>query len=141
MPDPTTVVHASAVAWAGRGLLIRGASGKGKSGIALELMSRGAQLVADDGVVLERTDAGVMMRAPKALQGMIEARGLGLLSADHLAQAPLSAVLDLDAPETDRLPPRRETTLLGQKVPLLHFFDSPYFPAALMQYLKGGRRD
>ena len=141
MADPTTVVHASAVAWAGRGLLIRGASGKGKSGIALELMSRGAQLVADDGVVLERTDAGVMMRAPKALQGMIEARGLGLLSAEHLAQAPLSAVLDLDTPETDRLPPRRETTLLGQKVPLLHFFDSPYFPAALMQYLKGGRRD
>ena len=141
MADPTTVVHASAVAWAGRGLLIRGASGKGKSGIALDLMSRGAQLVADDGVVLERTEAGVMMHAPETLQGMIEARGLGLLSADYLAQAPLSAVLDLDAPETDRLPPRRETTLLGQKVPLLHFFDSPYFPAALMQYLKGGIRD
>lgn len=51
-------IHASAVSLAGRGLLILGASGTGKSGLALEMMSRGAVLIADDRVRLVRAEAG-----------------------------------------------------------------------------------
>ena len=141
MPDSTITLHATAVAIDGRGLLIRGASGRGKSGLALEMMTRGASLVADDRVILSRDAAGIIMRAPDTLSGLIEARGLGILTADHAPQARLIAVLDLDTIETDRLPPYRETDVLGQKVPLLHIFESPYFLAALVQYLKGERRD
>ena len=43
-----TIVHASCVARDGRAVLIRGASGSGKSGLALQLMALGAGLVADD---------------------------------------------------------------------------------------------
>lgn len=51
-------IHASAVSLAGRGLLILGASGTGKSGLALEMMSRGAVLIADDRVRLMRAEVG-----------------------------------------------------------------------------------
>jgi HPr kinase/phosphorylase len=134
-------LHATAVAVGDRGLLIRGASGRGKSGLALEMMARGALLVADDGVVVHATRQGLRLSCAPNLNGMIEARGLGLLGALHRANAQLAAVLDLDHIETQRLPPFRETEVLGQKIPLLHFFDDPYFPAGLVQYLKGGRRE
>lgn len=134
-------LHASAVAHRGRGLLIRGPSGAGKSGMALTLMALGATLVSDDRVIATRQGGTVLLSAPEAIRGMIEARGLGILSADHADAVPLAAILDLDVQEKDRLPPRRVTVLLGLEFPLLHDPASPYFPAALMQYLCAGRRE
>ncbi|WP_417743123.1 HPr kinase/phosphorylase [Salipiger sp.] len=139
--DASEILHATAVAVTGRGLLIRGASGSGKSALALEMMARGAVLVADDRVVASLRDATVWLAPPAPLAGMIEARGIGLLNAETIAPVALAAVLDLDEDETARLPQHRETVLLGQKIPLLHKSAHPYFPAALVQYLKGGRRE
>lgn len=48
-----TILHASCVALDGRGLLILGPSGSGKSALALELMALGADLVADDRTEIE----------------------------------------------------------------------------------------
>ncbi len=132
------LMHATAVAFEGRGLLICGASGRGKSGLALELMSRGATLVADDQTALTREGAAVRMSSPEAISGLIEARGIGVLRATS-APSVLSAVLDLDIKETQRLPPLRQRVLLGCRVPLLHNCTNPYFPAALLQYLRAGR--
>lgn len=139
--QPGLTLQATAVAIDGRALMIRGAPGSGKSGLALEMMARGATLVADDGLHLSREGGSIVLRPPHPLRGLIEARGLGLLSARFEEQARLVAVLDLDLAETQRFPPRRDTELLGQKVPLLYKFASPYFPAALVQYLRGERRD
>ena len=138
----TSVLHATAVAVAGNGLLIRGASGSGKSGLALEMMARGAALVADDRVIVTARDGALWLSAPSPIAGLIEARGLGLLRAAP-ARGPvrLVAVLDLDEPETDRLPQCREIMLHGQRIPLLHNSVHTSFPAALVQYLTGGRRD
>ncbi|MFZ7091737.1 HPr kinase/phosphorylase [Primorskyibacter sp. 2E233] len=145
MPDTATplVLHASAVAVEGRGLLIRGASGRGKSSLALELMARGALLVADDRVIVTpRKGQAPWLSAPKTIAGLIEANGIGILHAAALTTgAELTAVVDLDHEETHRLPPMRETILMNRAVPLLHFCASPYFPAAILQYLKGGRKD
>ena len=58
-PSAPLILHATAVAVAGRGLLIRGASGSGKSGLALEMMARGAQLVSDDRVIVSDRDDGL----------------------------------------------------------------------------------
>jgi len=49
--------------------------------------------------------------------------------------------VDLGTPETDRLPPRRSTNVLGLPIPLLHNIDKPHFPAAILQYLRQGRSD
>ncbi len=136
-----TIVHASCVALDRRAVLLRGASGSGKSALALQLMALGAVLVADDRVILGLRDGAVAAWCPAPIRGRIEARGVGLLAAETAARAIVHLVVDLDRQETDRLPPRRETTLLGQRIPLLHAVRSAHFPAAILQYLKGGRSD
>ncbi|WP_407494610.1 HPr kinase/phosphorylase [Pseudooceanicola sp. MF1-13] len=137
-PDQT-ILHANTVALNGRALLIQGPSGAGKSMLSVGLMALGAVLVADDRTVLRRVGAGLVASVPPAIAGQIEARGIGILKADHVEAAEVSAVVDLATPETDRLPPQRSTCLLGITLPVLHYVESPYFAAALMQYLRYGR--
>ena len=72
--DNFEILHATAVTVAGRGLLIRGASGSGKSGLALEMMARGATLVADDRVIVSLRDNTLWLAPPAPLTGMIEAQ-------------------------------------------------------------------
>lgn len=64
----------------GMGVLLSGESGLGKSELALELISRGHGLVADDVVELHRIGPTTIEgRCPPMLQGLLEVRGLGLL--------------------------------------------------------------
>lgn len=140
-PSAAVTLHATAVARAGRALLIRGASGTGKSALALQLMALGAQLIADDGVVLARDGDRVIASAPDPIRGLIEARGVGLLDADPAPPAPVVLVADLDHVETQRLPPRRTFRLLDIDIDCIHKSDSPHFPAAVLQYLLRGRRE
>jgi HPr kinase/phosphorylase len=138
----TLVLHASAVAWAGagqpRGVLILGASGSGKSALALQLMAFGCVLVGDDLVTIEARDGVLLARAAKPLQA-IEARGVGILAASLLDLTPVTLAVDLDSTETERLPPQRHATWLGVNVPLVHNSAFPHFPAAILHYLKHGR--
>ncbi|TCP40527.1 HPr kinase/phosphorylase [Rhodovulum marinum] len=138
--DPVTV-HASCVAADGRAVLILGGSGAGKSALALQLIALGARLVADDRTILSAGAGGLMARAPDAIRGRIEARFVGLLAAPVQAEAPVALAVDLDRPETERLPPRREARFLERAVPLLHRVDQPYFPAAILLHLTHGRTD
>jgi HPr kinase/phosphorylase len=134
-------MHATAVAVDGRAVLIRGASGCGKSALGLRLMALGAVLVADDRVILTATDHGVQLSCPDVLLGMIEARGVGLLNADVTGgPVALALVIDMDQVETDRLPRQRSVTLLGHDFPLLHRVDAAHFGDAIWQYLRAGRR-
>lgn len=135
------ILHASCVSLAGRGVLIRGASGSGKSVLALELMARGAELVADDQSAVSRVGNCLFAKAPNAIAGLIEARGVGILRADHVAWAQLNVIVNLDHLATDRLPRHQKAELLGCALPVLHRVDSPHFAAALIQYLKCGAID
>jgi HPr kinase/phosphorylase len=64
----------------GMGVLISGESGLGKSELALELISRGHGLVADDAVELHRIGPTTIEgRCPPLLQGLLEVRGIGLM--------------------------------------------------------------
>ncbi|TVQ57328.1 MAG: hypothetical protein EA355_04750 [Rhodobacteraceae bacterium] len=112
------MLHASAVALEGRALLILGAPGAGKSTLALGMIALGATLVADDRTTLEATADGVSAAPAQGLEGLIEARGVGLLRLPHLARAPVACALDLDREEVERLPPRRNLLLLGWSIPL-----------------------
>ncbi|GGG66722.1 hypothetical protein GCM10011415_11980 [Salipiger pallidus] len=142
MPDaPSPALHATAVALHGRGLLIQGASGSGKSSLALDLMAMGARLVADDRVIVTERDGALWLSCPSPLRGLIEARGLGLLRADPIETVALHTIVDLDHPETERMPHCREIMLQGHRIPLLQRPSHTSFPAALIQYLKGGRGD
>jgi HPr kinase/phosphorylase len=67
------------------GVLILGDSGSGKSECALELVHRGHRLVADDVVEIYRLrDADLIGQAPESVRGLMEVRGLGLISIEQL---------------------------------------------------------
>ena len=138
-PDPDLILHGTTVAFGDRAVLIRGASGAGKSGLGLQLMALGAVLVSDDRTALRAEGGGLVARAPDAIAGMIEARGLGILRAEALKAARVVAVVDLDRVETRRLPPDRATDIAGVALPLLHKVESPHFPAAIRQYVMLGK--
>lgn len=113
------------------GVLLTGASGVGKSELALELLARGHQLIADDTVDFSLRQRSVIGRAPRLLRGFLEARSLGILNIAALygarSVAPrgkLELVLHLQTPRTDRdtgierLSGRRgTTTILGATLP------------------------
>jgi HPr kinase/phosphorylase len=134
------LLHATAVSFDGRAILLTGASGSGKSSLALQLIAVGAELVADDQTMLSLQDGQVMARCPPVLAGLIEARGVGLLQVPHRPQAVVSLVVDLDRTETERLPEYRQITLLGQPLSLVHGSNTAHFPSALKHYALYGRR-
>lgn len=102
-----TTVHASCVL-VGRGaVLIRGASGSGKSRLALALIDalRGkARLVADDRVHLFAANGRLLAMAPDTTKGQLEIRGLGIRAVDYEPLAVVILVVDLGAPDAARMP-------------------------------------
>lgn len=132
-------LHASTVALNGRAVVISGASGTGKSTLALQLMAWGAVLVADDQTLLEARDGLLFARCPAPLRDRIEARGLGLLAAKSVPEAQVILAVDLDRTETTRLPPPHQIEWAGVAVPLVLRVQSDHFAAAVLQFLKAGR--
>ena len=112
-------IHAGCVAIGGRGILIAGPSGSGKSDLALRLIDRGAQLVSDDYTAL-RVEAGTLLgRAPPRIAGLIEIRGVGIVRQDVTAEAPICLLVDLAQPP-ERLPDGPGKRLIaGCEVPSL----------------------
>lgn len=92
-------IHGSCGSREGAGVLLVGPPGSGKSDLLLRLLDRGFSLVADDQVVVEHGDA----RAPAALAGLLEVRGLGIVRLRHQAHTRLSLVVELGEP-VERLP-------------------------------------
>lgn len=133
------VVHASCVAVDGRAVLIRGAAGSGKSGLALQLMALGAGLVADDRTRLWRAGGALMADASQTLRGRIEAREVGILRAPATGPAAVALLIDMDQDETARLPLLRHASLLGIDIALVRKSSLAHFPAAILTYLRGGR--
>ena len=116
----SVLLHATAVAIDGRAVLLRGPSGSGKSDLALRLIDAGARLVADDQSELSRRGDVLLVRAPATIAGLFEARGLGILRLNALAEAPVGLIADLvGADRIERLPPRRTCSILGITLPLI----------------------
>lgn len=132
-------IHATTVSVEGKGILLMGPSGSGKSALALGLLALGAQLVSDDITLLHRDHNTVTARAPDAAPAAIEARFVGLLRARLTDAVPVALVIDMGREESERLPPHRTTTLLGVDCPCLHKVAHNHFPAAIMQYIRHGR--
>ena len=100
------IVHASAAAFNGQGVLIIGASGSGKSTLLLQLLGLGALLVGDDRVELTLDGDALLARAAPNLRKLIEVRGIGILAAPSVDVARVRLVVDLDHAEPERLPQR-----------------------------------
>jgi len=99
----STSLHATAVAIGGKGVLLFGPPGSGKSDLALRLIDRGAILIADDRVVIDIAADPPRLSAPAAIAGLIEVRGVGLMRMPHLSAVPARLAVRLDV-TPDRLP-------------------------------------
>ena len=111
------LVHASCVALDGRGVLLRGAPGAGKSDLALRLIEDGAALVADDQVELTRAGAHLLAAPPARIAGLLEVRGIGIVRAEFVPQCAVRLVVDLAAPEAiERMPAPATVALCGQPI-------------------------
>lgn len=119
-------------AW--RGVLIEGPSGAGKSDLALRALAQGFHLVADDRVLLWVSGGRLFGRAPDALAGLLEVRGVGIVSMPAL---PFCAVDLLATPGPgERMPDPATVTILGVPIPLLAAdLSGPSAPAKLSHAL------
>ena len=77
------------------GVLLTGRSGAGKSDLALRLIGRGAELVADDRTDLFLDRGKLLAKAPAAIAGLLEVRGVGILALPWTAKAPIGLVVRL----------------------------------------------
>lgn len=132
-------LHATAVSFGGKGLLIIGPSGSGKSNLALQLMALGADLIVDDLVEVYEQEGGPWLRHPLPMGAKtnIEARGLGILPAKRAEPAPLAMIVDLAQVSQIRLPDPMFLRIGNFDVSCFHKVDTPAFPAMVQQYLIG----
>lgn len=124
-PAPAPALHGTCLARRGRSVLLRGASGSGKSDLALRFLDRFADgwLIADDRVLLEARDGALYPSAPSPLHGLLEVRGLGLVRRAVPARdavPPLVLIVDLDTPDAiARIAEPRADNLHGVTLPLV----------------------
>jgi HPr kinase/phosphorylase len=129
---PESSLHGVLVDVSGIGVLLLGESGTGKSECALDLITRGHGLVADDVVELSRDGGhGVVGRGPARIRHHMEIRGLGIINIRDLFglaavrdRKRIDLVIQLETwrpeEEYDRLGLAEQTyALLGVDVPLL----------------------
>jgi len=97
-----------------RAVLIRGPAGSGKSQLALALVRAGAsgafpftRLIGDDRLHVEAAHGRLLVRPAEALAGLVEVRGLGIRKVPFEGTAVVGLVVDLAAPDSERLPERK----------------------------------
>jgi serine kinase of HPr protein (carbohydrate metabolism regulator) len=118
-------VHASAVALAQAGILIRGASGSGKSSLALALLTAHptrARLIGDDRIALAARGGRLVATVPSQIAGLLEIRGQGIRAFSPLSPAVIRLVVDLcAADEAPRMPSESDETadVEGVRLPRL----------------------
>lgn len=113
-------IHGTCVLVSGVGVLLRGASGSGKSDMALRLIDEGARLVADDRVVVRAEGGCLIATAPEPLGGLLEVRGVGILPVPSAPSAELGLIVDLVPPDrVERLPQADRDRLLDRTLPRL----------------------
>lgn len=96
-PVPPLNIHASCVAIGERGVLLRGPSGSGKSDLALRLIDGYAncQLVSDDRTDLVARAGTLYARAPARIAGLLEVRGVGIVTLPFAAETAVTLLIDL----------------------------------------------
>lgn len=129
---PVKTMHGVFLQIYGKGVLLTGESGMGKSEIALELIKKGHLLVADDRVDCAVIHKQIIGQAPEILKQMLEIRGVGIINVSKMfgvASVLDKAMVDLNIhieqwkpnKQYDRLgiEEKKYTDILGVQIPKL----------------------
>lgn len=101
----SVLLHGTCVEINGKAVLITGQSGFGKSSVALQLIDRGAMLVADDQTLISFIDGMLVALPPPTIRGLLEVRGVGLISYPYQEKSPLFLSVEIcDDESYERLP-------------------------------------
>lgn len=111
MSEPSiATLHASAALFEGRGVLVRGASGAGKTRLVLDLVDdatargRDGALIADDRVAVRVHHGRLVARVPAAIAGRVELRGLGIVDTPFEPAGVIALVVDVEDAPPPRMP-------------------------------------
>jgi serine kinase of HPr protein (carbohydrate metabolism regulator) len=135
------LVHATSLVVGTTGILIVGASGSGKSALALRLIrGRFARLVSDDQTRLTRIHGRLIASGAPVIHGLIESRGAGLLQIEALDEAVMDIALEpVMVSAENRIPAenRRWTSPGGLSLPLFSLDRAISDPFAVLMRLIG----
>jgi HPr kinase/phosphorylase len=119
-------LHGTAIAMAGKAVLIRGSPGAGKSDLALRCIAQGVSpllpfavdLVCDDRAIVVIEYGHLVVSAPSHIWGKLEVRGQGIVEVPAVTSARLVLVVDLvsDGLPIERLPDPESVEILGRRV-------------------------
>lgn len=114
--------HASCVEFNGKGILIIGESGSGKSDLTLRLIDAGGILIGDDYVELDIKNNEIVVKPAPNIEGMIEVRGIGLIEMVFKEECVLNLALELtDRKQIERLPEVVYFEYEGVRIPQYKF--------------------
>ena len=105
--------YGTAVLYCGFGILIRGPSGSGKSDLALRLIDDGADLIADDQVIIKSVGEILQLSSPDKISGLIEIRGVGVVRIKYVSGVPLGLILDINPRKKLKRMPITKKELIG----------------------------
>lgn len=131
---PRESIHGVLMNVYGRGVMITGKSGIGKSELALELIQRGHSLVADDRVDIRVIKGKIHGTAPELLRELLEIRGIGVIDVtklfglrSYLESDVIDFVVELTSWDDTKnylrtgVEEQEYTNYLGVDIPLLEF--------------------
>lgn len=128
MSESHELIHGTCVAFGPYAAVLRGASGSGKSDLALRFLALPADgghapsLVADDQIFVEARGEALLASVPQAIAGKLEVRGIGIIGLPYVAEAELVLAVDLVAPQdVARMPPEpwEQTMIAGRSLPCI----------------------
>ncbi|MDJ0275763.1 HPr kinase/phosphatase C-terminal domain-containing protein [Sphingomonas sp. 2R-10] len=110
-----SAIHACCVAIDGRGVLIAGPSGSGKSDLTLRLIDDGAMLVSDDYTIVAARDGTLHATPPDNIAGRIEVRGIGIVERPFSRDVPVALWVEAGTP--GRMPEPATHSIAGIALP------------------------
>ena len=122
------------------GILITGASGSGKSRLALQILHEktmdwdAVHLIADDQVLLESVGGALIAKTPPKIAGKIELRGYGIIeNLSHASDVPVYLIAELtEIGAMERMPELQFNQLHGHEIRHINLPLRDYYHAQLI---------
>ena len=115
-------IHANALSINGKGVIILGKSGSGKSDISLRLILRyNAVLISDDRTIIQNKNGVLKASCPQNIKGLLEVRGVGICNFKYKDEENVCLAVELvdSSKKIDRIPEQKTIKFLDVSIPAI----------------------